>query len=232
MMRKKKTCLTFSRSCVAPKVSRPGQWYFECGLLCFFSRSQFRSLLWNQVNFDPPQKTSYFWSAHKTQVNYDHPHKKKWIDLHTKGQGISGRRQKSSQFRPSTQKNTSFSIPHTNENELIFGPHTKSVSISTTYTKTKSILTPHTKTKSFFISTTHTKNKWISTTHTRSRWIHPHTRTTSFPAEHKNQVNFGHPHKNRVHFDPPHKNQVNRSPHWIHVISGRILTKIKSFLTT
>ena len=58
--------------------------------------SQFRSLHWNQVKFDPPQ-----WN----QVNFDHPHKNEVkFDAHTKTKWFLASIPKPSQFRPPARK--------------------------------------------------------------------------------------------------------------------------------
>ena len=100
--------------------------------------SQFPSLLWNQVSFDPP----YY-----NQVHFDHAHKKQVnFDAHTKTESFSTRTQKWSQFRPPTQKPSQFRALHWNQvnfdllhqNQVNFDhPHKKQVNFDAP-TKAKS----------------------------------------------------------------------------------------------
>ena len=153
-------------------------------------RSQFHSLHWNQVNFDP---------SHWNQVNIDHLHTNEFkFEAHTKNKRCSARIPQASQFRPPTGQNKKLNR-YAHKNQLIFGPHRKNNTFAISSLKpsqswsilqNQMIIGPHTKTKLNFDPPhknevnfdTHTKTKSISIpTLMSSRFRCPDT---------KNGVNF------------------------------------------
>ena len=128
--------------------------------------SQSRSLHWNQVKFDPNTKTKSFRPSHQRQVNFDPYTKNELLSIH----GL-----KPSHFRSPHQNQvnsdtytefTSGSIPHDeiksiltthtkrsqvwclHWNQVIFGQHTNTNSISTNRTKPRQSI-PKLKTRHF-----------------------------------------------------------------------------------
>ena len=129
--------------------------------------SQFRSLYWSQVKFDPPQ-----W----VQVYIDHPHQNQVnLDANTNTKRFPARIQKPSQFRPPppTRKpsqsiialKTSYFSARTrqfdppNKKTVTFDPITKTKSTKIP-TKIKVISSPLPKSSQF--QCLHTKTKFIS----------------------------------------------------------------------
>ena len=136
--------------------------------------SQFRSLHWNQVEFDPPQWNQVnFNPSHINEVKFDDHTKTKWFSASVQkpsqarppAQKLSQSILKTSHFRTAHNKEVNFEKPSyfrsTNENRAI-RPAQKPKSILTPARKNKSSSIPTLKPRQFK-SIPHIKTKLIST---------------------------------------------------------------------